>query len=96
MPKSVLSIEATGTRGKVRGKLFKAEASIRGYPLHSLDLASRSGKPLRFAINREYAATLDEAARWLQAGTHHIRLYNREHKQFNLREPGAVDIVMGP
>ncbi|MGE6650265.1 hypothetical protein ACQKE0_13385 [Shewanella colwelliana] len=87
---SVISISAEGTRGKVKGKPFFAKQSRGKYVLHSKSISITTGKPLRFAVNKVLVNTLDEAALLLKAGDHHIRVYNEEHKQWNLRSPEQV------
>jgi hypothetical protein len=94
MPRVIKAISATGTSGKVSGKPFFAVARAGKYTLHSKDLSAKSGKPLRFGVNRVLVDTLDEAADLLATGGFHIRLYNAEHKQSNLRAPHQVEIVV--
>jgi len=86
----VISISAKGSRGKVKGKAFFAKQCRGKYVLHSKSISVISGKPLRFAVNKVLVTTLDEAALLLKAGDHHIRLYNEEYKQWNLRSPEHV------
>lgn len=93
MLKRVGAITAIGTRGKVKGKPFAAISRDGAYVLHSQELASKSGKPLRFAVNQVSVHSLDEAARLLAKGGFSIRVYNEEHKQWNLRTPSEVSIV---
>jgi len=93
MSNKICTIQALGTRGKVKGKLFTAVPQDRGYVLHSEDLAAKSGKALRFAINKVYVHSIDEVAELLIKGGFHIRLYNAEHKQWNLRAPSEVEII---
>ena len=93
MSRVVKAIRATGTSGKVASKPFLAVARGGKYTLHSEDLAAKSGKPLRYGINKVLVGTLEEAADLLATGGFHIRLYNAEHKQSNLRAPHQVMIV---
>jgi len=90
----VKAIRAIGTSGKVAGKPFLAVARRGKYTLHSEKLAAKSGKPLRYGINKVQVETLEEAASLLNAGGFHIRLYNAEHKQSNLRAPHQVEIIV--
>ena len=91
----VKEILATGTRGKVLGKLFRAIPLRRNgmYVLHSEELARRTGRPLHHKENRVLVSTLDQAAELLEAGRHHIRVFNDEYHQWNLRAPWEVRIV---
>lgn len=93
MPHTVKAIRATGTSGKVAGKPFVAVASAGKYTLHSEELAAKSGRPLRYAVNKVLVETLEEAAHLLATGGFHIRVYNAEHKQSNLRASHQVEIV---
>lgn len=93
MSKKVLEIRAVGTSGKVLGKLFLAVPSKGKYVLHSEDLAARTGKPLRFAVNQVLVNTLDEAVELLGKGGYHIRMYNQEYKQRNLRAASEIEVI---
>ena len=75
----VISITAVGTRGKVVGKSFEALQQNGKYVLHSEALAAKSGKAIRFAINKVCVTTLDEAANFLAVGGYHIRVFNRTY-----------------
>jgi hypothetical protein len=91
---SVREIRATGTRGIVKGKPFRAVPGRDGmFVLHSEEKARKSGQPLRNAVNQVRVPTLDRAAQLLVEGGFHIRLSNREHNQWNLRAPSKVTIV---
>ena len=92
MSKRVLAICAEGTRGKVKGKPFVARRGSKGFALHSEELARRTGKALRFAVNKIYVETLEQAAEYLKVGGFHIRMWNEEHKQWNLRQPAEVKV----
>lgn len=92
MPRKVAAIKAIGTRGKVKGKPFAAERRDGKYILHSEHLAAKTGKATRFAVNKVMVDTLNEAAELLNAGGYHIRVFNREHNQWNLRMRSEVEI----
>jgi hypothetical protein len=53
----------------------------------------RTGKKVRFAANKVIVASLNDAAELLSRGGYHIRVYNAEHKQWNLRMPSEVEVV---
>ncbi|WP_146093451.1 hypothetical protein [Xanthomonas pisi] len=93
MSRVVKEIRATGTSGEVAGKPFFAVARGGKYTLHSEDLAAKSGKPLRYGVNKVLVDTLEEAADLLATGSFHIRVYNAEHKQSNLRAPDQVVVT---
>lgn len=93
MPRKVVAIRTVGTRGKVAGKPFLAESRDGKYVLHSEHLAAKTGKATRFAVNKVFVNSLDEAADLLHRGGYHIRVYNREHNQWNLRMYSELQII---
>lgn len=94
MPTKIKSITAIGTRGKVKGKHFFAIRRNGKFVLHSEALAAKSGKATRFAVNQVLVDSLEDAAALLHAGGYHIRLYNDEYNQWNLRTATEVRIEL--
>jgi hypothetical protein len=93
MSRKVISTRAVGKSGKVAGKMFVAVSRNGKYTLHSKHLSTKTGKPLRFAVNKVLVDSLQEAADLLNKGRYYIRLYNAEHKQSNLRSSKEVEVV---
>jgi hypothetical protein len=92
MRRKVIAIRAIGTRGKVKGKPFIAERREGKYVLHSEHLAAKTGRATRFAANKVLVDTLNEAVELLNAGGYHIRVFNKEYNQWNLRMKSEVEI----
>ena len=96
MTGTVLSITAIGTRGDAAGKTFIARPDSSGRYVLNRKRPSTSGSPTNKAVNKVFAASLDQAADLLATNDYLINLVSadgkralRQHSKVQIKRVGA-------
>lgn len=88
----IIGITAVGTRGDAAGKQFTARPDSSGRYVLNRKRPSSSGSPTNHAVNKVYAASLDEAAALLATGDYLINLVAADGTRA-LRHHGKVRVI---